>query len=238
VWTQTAPRLTEQLPWLLDFVPRERREWVRRNLVVPSLRLAVGPIAVDDLPQPKVGLLILDGLLVRRLDVSGHIGAELISRSDLLRPWTYDGPLAVVPAVDSFQALTELELAVLDEPFLRVAAAVPEVAVALIERSVERARTDAFFLAIRAVVRIEERLLLTLWHLAERYGKVTRDGVVLQLPRVSHDILAEMIGARRPSVTTALRGLEDRGLVERQGRGTWILKGDPQQALERLSEPV
>lgn len=226
--------LAARQSWLLDFVPASRQEWVLRNLVVGSIRLDRGPIGADDLPRAAFGLLVLDGLIVRRLTVRTYTGAELLAESDLVRPWTFEGEVSSIPATAAFHALTDVELAVLDQRFLQVAARVPELSVALVDRSVDRARMESFFLTVRAVVRIEERLLLTLWHLAERYGRVTPDGVLLRLPRVSHDLLGEMIGARRPSVTVAVNGLERRGLISRRGRGTWILSGEPHEALNRL----
>ena len=36
-----------------------------------------------------------------------------------------------------------------------------------------------------------------------------------------------MVGARRPSVTTALGQLMARGAIERRADGAWILRGDP-----------
>jgi hypothetical protein len=36
-----------------------------------------------------------------------------------------------------------------------------------------------------------------------------------------------MVGARRPSVTTALGQLMARGAIERRSDGAWILRGNP-----------
>src|ERR671922_214485 len=49
-------------------------------------------------------------------------------------------------------------------------------------------------------------------------------GVLVSL-RLSHRTLAGMIGARRPSVTTALGQLIARGELERRADGEWILLG-------------
>ncbi|HEY6886353.1 MAG TPA: hypothetical protein VI300_01200, partial [Solirubrobacter sp.] len=45
--------------------------------------------------------------------------------------------------------------------------------------------------------------------------------------------LAGMVGARRPSVTTALGQLISRGEVERRPDGGWLLLGDPPEARQR-----
>jgi len=57
-------------------------------------------------------------------------------------------------------------------------------------------------------------------------------GVVVSLP-LTHELLARLIGAQRPSVTTALGELAARGAVLRQEQ-RWILGGDLPDELERI----
>jgi CRP/FNR family cyclic AMP-dependent transcriptional regulator len=63
-----------------------------------------------------------------------------------------------------------------------------------------------------------------LWLLAERWGRVVPGGVLVSL-RLPHRTLAGMVGARRPSVTTALGQLMARGAIERRPDGGWVLRG-------------
>src|SRR5918998_361959 len=63
----------------------------------------------------------------------------------------------------------------------------------------------AVALAISHHQRVDDRLMLTLWHLAERWGRVRREGIVVPLP-LSHQRLADLVGAQRQSVTTAMGG--------------------------------
>jgi DNA-binding transcriptional MocR family regulator len=83
-------------------------------------------------------------------------------------------------------------------------------------------------------------VLSILWHLAERWGRMTLDGVALPLT-LSHRLLAQLIGARRPTVSTALGQLAARGEVVRLPGGSWLLKGtppgQPDDALERFIPP-
>ena len=65
-----------------------------------------------------------------------------------------------------------------------------------------------------------------LWHLAERWGRVSRNGVILPL-RFSHEFLAKLVGVRRPSVTSAISRLRHEGIVERRPDGSWLLHGPP-----------
>jgi CRP-like cAMP-binding protein len=74
--------------------------------------------------------------------------------------------------------------------------------------------------------RLREKLL----QLAEDHGRVARDGVVLQLP-ITHELLAEMIGSARETVTRAVDALEQNGFLRRDDRG-YVLRVSP-DALER-----
>ena len=85
-----------------------------------------------------------------------------------------------------------------------------------------------------ALPRIEERVEVTLWELAYRFGRVTPDGIVLDLP-ISHSQLADIVAAQRPSVSTAVVRLEDQGRLVRVARRTWLLRGGPPEMLVSLS---
>lgn len=71
--------------------------------------------------------------------------------------------------------------------------------------------------AIALEPRVERRLLLKLRQLAERWGRVTPDGIRLDL-RLTHQELANMVGAVRESVTIALGRLSDAGEIEVRNR--------------------
>lgn len=45
--------------------------------------------------------------------------------------------------------------------------------------------------------------------------------------RLTHETLSLLVGARRPSVTTALGALADRSALERRENGEWVLHGSP-----------
>jgi CRP-like cAMP-binding protein len=73
---------------------------------------------------------------------------------------------------------------------------------------------------------------MLLWQLAGRWGRVTGEGVRLPLP-LSHGTLAELVAARRPSVTTALGRLVAEGVV-RDERGGWLLQGERPAELSEM----
>ena len=74
----------------------------------------------------------------------------------------------------------------------------------------------------------------TLWHLAGRWGRVRTDGVMLSL-RLTHDVLADLVAARRPTVTSALSLLGDQGLVD-PFDGGWLLRGTAPAELLALEQ--
>ena len=113
-----------------------------------------------------------------------------------------------------------MRLAVLNSRFALQVARWPDVTAAIIDRVVQRARWLSFHLAVCHIVGVEVRLLIVLWHFADRWGRVTPTGVKLPLP-LSHGLLAGIVGARRPTVSTALGALREQGLVERT-EGGWL----------------
>lgn len=171
------------------------------------------------------GLLVIEGTLVRRVGLAGRYGAELLSAGDLLQPAEHDGEEAVVPFEATWRVLAPLKLAVLDLAWMARMAPYPEVAAAITRRVMVRSRRLATLQAIAQHHRLELRLSLLFWELADRYGHVTPDGVVLDLP-LTHDLISHLVGALRPSVSTALARLEETGDIHRDGRA-WVLRGDP-----------
>lgn len=172
-----------------------------------------------------IGLLILDGLLVRRVGAEGRYGAELLGPGDLLRPWEHDGEDATLPFATSFHVNERLKLAVLDLKAAARMAPYPEVVGAIVGRAMQRARHFAVTMAIAHYPRIDRRLLLLLWHLADRWGRVTSEGIRIPL-RLTHTLLADLVASRRPSVTTGLAQLEHEGYLTRHDN-IIVLRGEP-----------
>jgi predicted transcriptional regulator of viral defense system len=54
---------------------------------------------------------------------------------------------------------------------------------------------------------------------------------------MTHSLLARIVGARRPSVSTALGKLQSRGLVERTDNGHWLLLGEPPGEIDEWPGP-
>ena len=180
-----------------------------------------------------LGLLILDGLLVRRVGSDGRFGAELLGPGDVLRPWDHEGEDATLHFDPTFVVVESVAMAHLDLAFGVRLAPYPEVTGALIGRALQRARSLAVTMAIAHQRRVDRRLLMLFWHLADRWGHVTPLGVRVRL-QVTHQILADLVASRRPAVTTALAELEHEGLVTRVEAG-WLLAAEGRAVLDDVA---
>jgi hypothetical protein len=170
-----------------------------------------------------LGLLLVDGLIARQVQVSESRCLELLGSGDLLRPWQEDAASFVWT---HWQVLTRTRAMLLTTDFTARVCRYPQLVEALVERTIQRSRSLAVHSAIDNVVGLEESLLLLFWHLAERWGRVEPDGVIVPL-KLTHQMLADLVGARRPSVTSALKELaRSETLTKLDGRG-WRLTGSP-----------
>jgi CRP-like cAMP-binding protein len=182
--------------------------------------------------QDLFGLLVIDGALIRRVAADRGRSLEVLTKGDLARP-AQEG----VRNGSSFSALTETRLAILDQRVANAIAHWPPLFDALLERAMRRVRRLGAQAALDSRVGIERRVLLTLMHLAERCGRRTPEGVVIPLP-LSHQMLAELVGAQRPSVSTALSRLASSGALKRTDKRGWIVTAVPGRKDRSPSGPM
>ena len=230
--TSEAVRLLEEDPDLGGLLSGTRRAEAERELVVRVHRLGVGVWDVSRLEgagADHVGLLLLDGVVAREVIVADHVSAELLGPGDLLRPWQTAEQQP--PAARRRPVVRPLALVVRGPrpPLRGELARWPEVTAALFDRLSERSLRLATTQAISQLTRVDRRLKALLWHLAERWGRVSGDGVVVPLA-LTHRILGQLVGARRPTVSTALGELAERGELTRRVDGSWVLRGSPPDA--------
>ncbi|WP_187368791.1 helix-turn-helix domain-containing protein [Baekduia soli] len=214
----------------LDEATRERARPAARTRVQRLSPGAWDAAAAMEPEQHHRGFLIVDGLLAREVDVMGRRCCELLGHGDVMRPWQWDPEGSHVQAEVGWEVLEAARLAVLDHALVQRLAPFPQLGVELFARGIRRAHALAVALAISHHQRVDDRLRLTLWHLAERWGRVAPEGLVVPLP-LGHERLAMLVGAHRPSVTTAMGDLVREGLVSRRDDGDWVLHGAPPDQL-------
>jgi hypothetical protein len=184
-----------------------------------------------------LGLLVVDGLLVHSVVVASRPRSEVVGPGDVLRPWDEDGSIASVRFETEWDVIQPARIAVLDGRAVAFAARWPQFMLAVVARMVRRSHWLALQMAINDLRRVDDRLLLFLWHMADRWGRVRPDGVHVPLP-VTHDVLAQLVCAQRPSVTSALARLTAAGLLTRRRDRTWLLAPDCRPEPPRRAVPV
>ncbi len=205
--------------------PGQRQE-LTQALRAPVIEVRTSPWEPPSFGSDRTyGLLLLDGLLGRRVRMARAVSTELLCHGDILRPWQ-EPPEEGIDTVVEWLVLSPARLAVLDESVTAAISQSPELVVAFASRLVRRWYSAAHLTAIAHLPRVEDRLLAILWRLADDWGRVTPEGVRVSL-RLKHQLLGELIGARRSSVTLGLRSLRERGdVIETDDDGTFLLRTD------------
>jgi CRP/FNR family cyclic AMP-dependent transcriptional regulator len=226
-------RLIEAQPDLADGLDSEQTALARRHVVAALETVEPGPWTPNGSgPGPgSIGLLVIDGVVARDVRIAGRWCSELLGPGDLLRPWdNEDGEAESIATASAWNVLERTRFAVLDERFARVACRWPQLMASLVTRTLRRSRWMAIMLAISNLTRVDERVVALMWHLADRWGRVTPDGVVVPVP-LTHEMIGKLVGAHRPSVTSALGELQRQGALGRRDGG-WVLHGEPPRRLD------
>jgi hypothetical protein len=207
----------------------ERLERARAQLPVAHARFSAGPWVAGRLSRASdrlFGLLVYRGVMARELLLESVTSLELLGPGDILRPWDAPPGASLLGHAERWSVLDESRVVVLDRGIADRLTAYPEIVEAIALRMGERAQRLAVTQAISQLTRVDDRLHLMLWHLVERWGRMTADGAVLPIS-LSHRQLAQLVGARRPSASSALSALARAGRVIRRRDGSWLLPGEP-----------
>jgi CRP/FNR family cyclic AMP-dependent transcriptional regulator len=195
-----------------------------RRLPARALHLAAGPLEPRNFaqaPEEWLGLLITEGELLVEIEAGRGPTGWLVGPEDLLRPWAMD-ELALTSEA-SWTALSDATVVLLDADFARRTLGIADVSRGLLEKATQSTHWLLAKSLITATPVIEERLLLLFALIGERWGRATPEGVMISLP-LTHRVLASLVGARRPSVSTALGALDEEGLISRVPRDGWLAR--------------
>jgi CRP/FNR family cyclic AMP-dependent transcriptional regulator len=193
----------------------QRSRIAARQLATAKLvQLPVGECELGpwfEVARKGPGLLMLDGLIVFETCTGDRIAAELLGAGDLLQaPHLSTDDL--LERTCRWRVLWPARIAVLDGDFAERIRPFPQLLRALLRRSCSRAATLDLLRAVSSQPRLEVRLVLLLWHLSARWGRVEPGGVRLRLP-LTHRLLGELAAAERPSISHALKRLAQAGLI-------------------------
>jgi CRP/FNR family cyclic AMP-dependent transcriptional regulator len=214
-------------------VPERERPLAERAVIVPSQELGPGQWRTESLGEDgdTLAALVVRGLGTRQITIAGRRSAELLAPGDVFRPWASADP--VIPAESRWASGSRVVVAVLDGRFVAAARRWPRLFAVVHERLAEQLERSTMRAAIMSLPRVEQRILGIFWQLAERWGTVRSEGVVVELA-ITHELIGQLIGAQRPTVSLALQALAGEGLLQRTSHDAWLLRHDSRDALPEV----
>lgn len=221
----TPVPLLDALPDLSAGLSARRAAAARAALQTEAEWVTPGPFARGAYADRGVVVLLLSGIVARTMTLEGVSAAELLGPGDSLappRPGRQDD-IGLAGYHVRLEALETCRVGLLGPELAAALGDFPEVAGALVAR---RGAGDADRAAMRVIAQltgVDRRLVALFRLLAARHGRATQDGIAVPVA-VTHRLLAELVGARRQTVTTALRALERSGELCRLKDGSWLLR--------------
>jgi CRP/FNR family cyclic AMP-dependent transcriptional regulator len=221
-------RLLEADPDLGVRLHGEELDQARKYAMLPAVRLDEGRWNVQQLRDARgvrgevYGFVLTEGTITIDASFAGRRAARVLAPNELilLEGWDNDS----LPVQWEFTVLEPTTIAVLDERLEVISRHWPGLMTALVIRGADQTRHALLQQAIGQLPRVEDRLLALMWSLADSRGIVRSNGVHVPLA-LTHETLAQMIGARRPTVSLGLKALSERGLVSADGDG-WLIARD------------
>jgi CRP/FNR family cyclic AMP-dependent transcriptional regulator len=211
-------------PELRELVDPRHLAAARPRAIVPVADLAAGswsPEAFATAGAHPFGLMVVEGLLLRELLLAGSTATEMLGPGDVADHRAAED--ALLPVKVQWSVPEAVRVAILDDRLLAILRPWPAVGRILLDRAARRELRLSTHRAIAQLPRVDERLLAFFGHLAERWGRIAAPGVIVPM-QLTHETLGRLIGARRPTVSLALKQMATEGLLERRKDGTWLLR--------------
>jgi CRP/FNR family cyclic AMP-dependent transcriptional regulator len=221
-------RLLEADPELGARLDGEELDQARKYAMLPAVRLDEGSWDIQQLRDARgvrgevYGFVLTEGTITIDAIFADRRATRVLAPNELilLEGWDND----TLPVRWGWTVLEPTTLAVLDERLEVIARHWPSLMTALVIRGADQTRHALLQQAISQLPRVEDRLLALMWSLADSRGIVREDGVYVPLS-LTHQALAQMIGARRPTVSLGLKALKGRGVLTSTGHG-WLIARD------------
>jgi CRP/FNR family transcriptional regulator, cyclic AMP receptor protein len=232
-----AVRLLMVDPELGEDIDPGRIEQARQQIVLPSVALETGSLSIGALREvPGVegdifAFHVLSGSLTTKLQMAGRECARVVSNGALV---LLDGPVSEsIPVNLEWTVLDPARIAIFDQRLFTILRQWPQILAAILRRAAQQPKQALMQQAISQLPRVEDRLLALFWSIADRHGVVRTDGIWVPMS-VTHEMLARMVGAQRPTVSLGLARLADAGFL-RSERGGWLINPE---SLELFSNPA
>jgi CRP-like cAMP-binding protein len=223
---RAAPAVSLAVVWpdIRARVPAEDRQLAERTLIVPLVSARDEDLAdvIGTQIPGAFDFAIVEGVVLKETILAGRSALELLGPGDVLAP-----PLTVIRqlesrAVSRYLARGRVSLAAIEDHFRQAVGRWPGLADFLHDRLGQQTHRASMHLAMLHMPRVEDRVIALFADLAERFGHVTADGILIDLP-LTHETIGALVGSRRPTVTLALQRLSSDGLLERRDGNRWKL---------------
>jgi CRP/FNR family cyclic AMP-dependent transcriptional regulator len=216
--------LVSALPDMGAAVPPGDRRLADHALVAPLLSARDEDLAhvLAERSRNAFDFVVIEGVVLKETTFAVRSALELLGPGDILAP-----PLTALrqlesPAVSRYLAHGRVALAVLDERFRQAARRWPGLSDVLHDRLGRQTHRASMHLATLHLPRVEDRIVALFGDLAERFGRMTADGIVIDL-RLTHELIGRLVGSRRPTVSIALQALDSDGVLSRLEDDRWKL---------------
>lgn len=129
----------------------------REHSLAPLRTLSEGVWRPGDehFDEDAMGLLVLDGVLQRRLALGGRVSCELLGEGDLLRPWQIEDEDSSMPVTHDWRVRAAAPIAVLNADVVQRLSQWPSVLGELAGRTMRRSRALAMRMAIAQAPSLE-----------------------------------------------------------------------------------
>lgn len=214
--------LTTVWPQIQDLIPVEDRGIASRVLVAPlisstddgltELIAAAAPTAFD--------FLVADGVVLKETVLSARSALEVLGPGDVLAPPLTASRQIESRAISRYIAHGPASVAVLGPHFRQAARRWPVLADLLHDCLGGQTHRASMHLTMLHLPRAEDRILTLFADLAERFGRMTSDGAIIELD-LTHELIGRLIGAQRPTVSLALHSLASAEALARLEDGRW-----------------
>jgi CRP/FNR family cyclic AMP-dependent transcriptional regulator len=214
--------LTTVLPEITALIPAGERQLVEHVLHVP--RLQVNGELADTLTATPTAFdfIVADGVVLKQTRYADRNSLELLGPGDVLAPPLTPSRQLETRATSTYQAHGQVSLAVIEDRFRTAARRWPQLSDVLHDRLARQTHRASMHLAILHIARADDRVLALFSDLAERFGHVTNDGIVIDV-ELTQRLIGQLIGSRRPTVSRALEDLSTTGTLTRTSDNRWML---------------
>jgi CRP/FNR family cyclic AMP-dependent transcriptional regulator len=217
-------------PGFTDGIPPDELSAATRAVVGAVVRLKQGRVDPRQLGAGDgASALCVRGTLTQEVTLADRVSSQLLGPGDILQVGR--GSESLVPHRLRWVANEPTTLAILGPRFEEAARRWPSLSSVVTQRLHDQVVRLSIHVAFSQLGHVELRLLALFCHLADRWGRVTLQGIAIPL-RLTHEALGRLVGAQRPTVTLALMELSNAGSLTRAESGEWILDPEATTLLE------